>query len=108
MSYRGEKWNKECDVVLDDDRISISSLPLLSSAISEAERNIQAPRGLLLNAALTAASIALGFSLTSPTPILITTFSSLGTSIVLLYLNFACNAGTTSFLYFSFNLFIYS
>ncbi|MDH0081512.1 DUF3987 domain-containing protein [Stutzerimonas stutzeri] len=59
MSYRGEKWNKECDVVLDDDRISISSLPLLSSAINEAERNIQAPRGLLLNAALTAASIAL-------------------------------------------------
>lgn len=59
MSYKGESWNKECDVVLDDDRISIYSLPLLSSAINEAERNIQAPRALLLNAALTAASIAL-------------------------------------------------
>jgi len=59
MNYRNEIWNKECDVVPDDSRTAMASLPLLSAAINEAERNIQAPRGLLINAAFTAISIAL-------------------------------------------------
>lgn len=59
MSCKDEIWNKEFDVVADDSRTAMASLPLLSAAINEAERNIQAPRGLLINAAFTAISIAL-------------------------------------------------
>lgn len=59
MSYKDETWNKLGDVVPDDSRTTLGSLPLLSAAINEAERNIKAPRGLVINAALTAISMAL-------------------------------------------------
>ena len=46
----------------------------------------------------------LAFSFASPTPMLITTLSSFGTSMMFLYPNFFINASTISFWYFSFSL----
>ncbi len=49
---------------------------------------------------LIAASSALGLSLASPTPMLITTFSKRGASRAFLYWKRAIKAGRTSFKYF--------
>lgn len=43
----------------DDSYPSLSQFPLLDAAINEAQANIQAPRGLIQNAALTAISVVL-------------------------------------------------
>lgn len=59
MFSKKEIWNQECVEVADNGRTALASLPLLSAAINEAEINIQAPRGLVINSALTAISIAL-------------------------------------------------
>ena len=59
MFSKKEIWNQGCFEVADNGRTALASLPLLSAAINEAELNIQAPRGLVINSALTAISIAL-------------------------------------------------
>lgn len=43
----------------DDSYPCLSQFPLLDAAINEAQANIQAPRGLIQNAALTAISVVL-------------------------------------------------
>ena len=59
---------------------------------------------VIVSNSLTALSIALGFSFEEPKPMLSTIFSNLGTCMMFSYLKRSTKKGTTSFVYFSFNL----
>lgn len=59
MYFDNRVWSDELTKYSDGLLESISNLPLLSSAVNEVGRNIQAPRGIILNAALTAISVVL-------------------------------------------------